>query len=151
MKHERMKELLSDLHDGALAESERGAVEDHVGACAECRAEAALYWRWDALVRAGRPRPSARETEALVRAVAARTAAPPELALLDSFLSAPVRAASAFGFAFAALIATLWIPAVSRFDAPTAALLVAPDDGRFYALLKSDDAAVAGMLGWEDR
>jgi anti-sigma factor RsiW len=100
MEHERIVEMLSAFHDGALDAAERETVSLHAAGCAQC---AATLTDWESAAKAffrRPPSPTPFQTEAFVARVMARV--PAEDA---RFLAAALKRwlAPALGLGFAAL------------------------------------------------
>ena len=156
MKHEEIKDLLSDYHDGELSWAEKAVVAPHLVGCADCRHELACYVKGEELIRAATRRPTSFETETLVSAVRRRVEPAPEIAWLGRHLASPRWAVSAFTVAFAALVMTVRASQVKRVqpahDDPAEVMLISRDGGQIYALMTSaPETVVAGALALEVR
>ena len=156
MKHEEIKDLLSDYHDGELSGAEKAVVATHLAGCADCRAELACYGKAEELIRAATRRPTSFETETLVSAVRRQVEPAPEIAWLGRHLASPRWAVPAFTVAFAALVMTVRAsqvkPVQPVHDDPSEAMLISQDDGQTYALMTSaPETVVAGALDLEVR
>jgi anti-sigma factor RsiW len=150
MKHEEIKDLLSDYHDGILADPERIMVTGHLAGCQGCRAELACYVQGEELIRSAKRPATGFEVETAVSAVLRRVEPAPEIAWISRLMSSPRWAVPAFTMAFAALFAVMRAPRANY--GLSEAVLISQDGGRTYSMITSaPEALAAESLGMEAR
>lgn len=143
MKHEDMRDVLSDYHDGALGGPQKAEFEAHLTACKRCREDLRSIRAAESAIRGYASSPLSVETEELVDAVRIELQAAPELVWLGKSLSSPRWSIPAFTMVIAAVLALSRPPQPSY--EPAEALFISLDDGFAYKLLMSGPADLLGL------